>query len=179
MSLFGKQDEQGSPAPPHGRGQSGYGVADLIGLLKVIPIDHHPELVVQVIKTTLESVGVKSSFVIEDALAQENRMRDAIEMLERQIAVLMQEIHDRQEQIAQFDVALRDVIGAKNLLASAESSAAALSEIDLNHAQFVEGSGAGALDGVGPDETGTARSLPPPLPPPRRSGQLQSPAQGR
>jgi len=154
----------------------------LIGLLKAIPVDDHPQLVVQVIKTTLESVGVKSSAVIEDALAQENRMCDAIEMLEGQVVVLMQEIQDRQEQIAQLDVALRETICAKNLLASTEASDAELSGIDLNQAQLAEGSDAGALDGVGPDEAGTARSLPPPLPPPRRrvdSGQTQLPAQGR
>jgi hypothetical protein len=163
-------------------GQGGYGIADLIRLLKIIPTDHHPQLVVQVIKTTLESVGVKSSFVIEDALAQENGIRDAIEMLESQIVVLRQEIQARQEQIAQFDVALRETIGARNLLASAETSSDAPSEIDLNQAQLVEGSDAGAFHGVGPDPTATARSLPPPLPPPRRktrSGQLLEPAQGR
>ena len=68
MSLFGKPVEHVSPgAPCDVNGEGGYGIGDLIRLLKAIPIDHHPELVVQVIKTTLESVGVKSSAVIEDA----------------------------------------------------------------------------------------------------------------
>ena len=80
MFLFGKQDEQRSSAPSDAAGHGGYGIADLIRLLKVIPTDHHPQLVVQVIKTTLESVGVKSSAVIEDAIIRENAMRDAIEM---------------------------------------------------------------------------------------------------
>jgi hypothetical protein len=174
MSLFGKQDEQ--PSPSHVTGQGGYGIADLIRLLKVIPTDHHPQLVVQVIKTTLESVGVMSSAVIEDAFVQENGIRDAIEMLESQIVVLRQEIQARQEQIVQLDVALRETIGAKNLLVDAETPSGAPSEIDLNQAQFIEASDAGALHGVGPDETGSARSLPPPLPPPRRktgSGPVQ------
>jgi hypothetical protein len=170
MFLFGKQDEQRSSAPSDAAGHGGYGIADLIRLLKVIPTDHHPQLVVQVIKTTLESVGVKSSAVIEDATIRENGMRDAIEMLGSQIVALRQEIHDRQEQMAQLDIALRETIGAKNLLVSAEMASDAPPEIDLNQAQFVE------------DSDFEARSLPPPLPPPRRkidTGQLHQSAQGR
>src|SRR5689334_11564121 len=121
MSLFGKTIEHSSPtAPSPIAGQGGYGVADLIRLLKTIPIDHHPQLVVQVIKTTLESVGVQSAAVIEDALVQENGIRDAVEMLEQQIVVLTQEIDARRVQIAQLNVALRETIDARHRLASAE-----------------------------------------------------------
>jgi hypothetical protein len=156
MSLFGKQDER---PPSHVAGEGTYGIGDLIRLLKIIPTtDHHSQLIVQVIKTTLESVGVKSSFVIDDALAQEKEIRDAMEMLESQIVVLGQEIDARRDQIAQLDFALRETIGAKNLLASAEIPPEALPEIDLTQARLVETSDPALLD----------RSLPPPLPPPRR-----------
>src|SRR5215510_3481334 len=107
MSLFAKQLEPVSPAALSDGGGN-YGVGDLIRLLKSLPIDHHPELVVQVIKTTLESVGVRSSAVVEDALARENGMREAIEMLESQIVVLAQEIEARQFQIAELQVDLRE-----------------------------------------------------------------------
>jgi hypothetical protein len=163
--FFGKQDES-SVAPSHATAPGGYGITELIRLLKIIPIDHDAQLVVQVIKTTLESVGVKSSFVIEDAIAQEKGIRDAMDMLENQIVVLRQEILAREEQIAQLDVALRETVGAKNLLANAETPPDVSSEIDLNQAQLVE-----------PPEPVV---LPPPLPPPRRKGtSSMQPAQGR
>ncbi len=162
MSLFGKLVEPALPTAPSEQNRHGaYGVGDLIRLLKSIPIDHHPELVVQVIKTTLESVGVQSSAVIEDALAQENGMRDAIEMLESQIVVLSQEVEARQHQIAQLQVEMRETMHARSLLSNAELPAESVPLIDL---------------GGGVDHE--PRSLPPPLPPPRRkaaSGRSQEP----
>ena len=169
MSLFGNQIEPPSPIePPHVNGQGAYGIGDLIRLLKNIPIDHHPELVVQVIKTTLESVGVRSSDVVEDALVQENRMRDALEMLETQIGVLAQEIEARQTQIHQLHVTLQETMAARSLLANAEPPSAAVPSIDLNLPELAEPSEPGA---IGTDEEPAApkvRSLPPPLPPRRR-----------
>jgi hypothetical protein len=159
MSIFGKPVEHASP-PSGGNDQSAYGIGDLIRLLKSIPIDHHPELVVQVIKTTLESVGVSSSAVVEDALIRENGMREAVEMLESQIVVLMQEIEARRFQIAQLQVELRETMHARNLLASADGPTEAVPAIDLNLPQL-EPSEVVAADGE-------PRSLPPPLPPPRR-----------
>ena len=163
MSLFGKQDEH---SPSHATGQSAYGITDLIRLLKIIPItDQDSQLVVQVIKTTLESAGVKSSVVIDDAVAQEKGIRDAMEMLETQVVVLGQEIDARRDQIAQLEVALRETTCARDLLESAEVPPDAPSEP----------SDQGAVDRAGFDADGAAReprSLPPPLPPPHRNAAI-------
>src|SRR5262249_26324822 len=91
MSLFGKKIEA-TPAPPPvmppplppvhappadaAPQRRGYGVADLIMLMKTIPTDRHPELVVRVVKSTLESVGVRPTDIIEDALRHEGVVRD-------------------------------------------------------------------------------------------------------
>jgi len=132
-------------------GESAYGITDLIRLLKTVPItEQDSQLVVQVIKMTLESAGVKSSLVIDDALAQEKGIRDAMDMLETQLVVLGKEIDARRDQIAQLEVALRETIGARNLLAGAEMPPDALSEIDPDEDRLVE------------------PTLPPPLPPPHR-----------
>ena len=181
MSLFGKQVEHVS-APSHVAGHGAYGIGDLIRLLKTIPIDHHPQLVVQVIKTTLESVGVKSAAVIEDAIAQEHGIRDALEMLESQILVLRQEIEARQDQIAQLHVALRETADARSLLASAEAPSDALPAIDLNTPDVLETSEPDALErAVLEDERAEQRprTLPPPLPPPRYKSQSQETTQDR
>ncbi len=171
MSLFGKQDE---PSRSHATGESAYGITDLIRLLKIIPITHQDSrLVVQVIKTTLESAGVKTSLVIDDALAQEKGIRDAMEMLEAQVVVLGQEIDARRDQIAQLEVALRETIGARDLLASSEAPPDGPSEIDLNQDQLVERSDPAAVERAGFDADGVPRgSLPPPLPPPHRKAAI-------
>src|SRR5262245_32293283 len=98
MSLFGKKIEPTpmppavmpsplptSQAPDAPQAKRGYGVADLITLMKTIPTDRHPELVVRVVRSTLESVGVRPNDIIEDALRHEGVVRDRIAALEGEI----------------------------------------------------------------------------------------------
>src|SRR5260221_3395063 len=114
MSLFGRKAE---PVPaiqpsmqndePPGRAPAStrsYSVADLIRLLKTIPVDQHPDLVVRVVKTTLESVGVHSSQVIEDAVRHEAVINERMVTLEGEIERLTAQIQSRREQIAQLNV---------------------------------------------------------------------------
>ena len=170
MSLFGKKPEppaavpavpavdQGEPAAPN----RPYGIMDLIRLMKTIPIDHHPDLVVRVIRTTLESVGVHSSAVVEDALRQENAIRDQIAKVEGDIEGLAREIQDRRAQIAQLEVDLAETIYAKERLQGAET--------------VMADSPAG--DAV--THVSKPRVLPPPVPPPHKnpSGKPPEPVTG-
>ena len=180
MSLFGKPVDHASPSAPSDVNYTAYGVGDLIRLLKSLPIDHHPELVVQVIKTTLESVGVRSTAVVEDALVRENGMREAIEMLESQIVVLTQEIEARQFQIAGLQVDLRETMHARGLLARAEAPSESAPLIDLNLPRLGEPIQEIAAEDTREDDPAREpRSLPPPLPPPRRkvaAGRSQDPS---
>jgi len=161
MSLFGKKVEPPPmqlpvmpPLPPvHAPGpeaapqKRGYGVADLILLMKTIPTDRHPELVVRVVKSTLESVGVRPNDIIEDALRHEGVVRDRIAALEGEIGGLEQEIERRRGLIAELQTNISDLIYARERWQGAESG---------RH--------------VAPEEEGAsapkAHSLPPPLPPP-------------
>jgi len=168
MSLFGKRPEppptpqphvtNDDPAAPNRR----YGVIDLIRLMKTIPIDHHPDLVVRVIKTTLESVGVHSSAVVEDALREEDAIRDRIAKLEGDIDGLTREIQDRRDQIKQLHVDLSETIYAKERLQSTES--------------VILASTAGQVAA----QVSKPRTLPPPVPPPHRtpSGKPPEPVPG-
>jgi hypothetical protein len=135
------------PAPP----KRGYGVADLISLMKTIPTDRHPELVVRVVKSTLESVGVRPNDIIEDALRHEGVVRDRIGALEGEIAGLEQEIERRRELIADLQTNIADLIYARERWQAAESGRLAASD----------------GDGVSP---GKPHTLPPPLPPPFPKG---------
>jgi len=162
MSLFGKKMEP-TPMPPpvmpppqppaHGPSaeaatqKRGYGVADLILLMKTIPTDRHPELVVRVVKSTLESVGVRPNDIIEDALRHEGVVRDRISALEGEIDGLEQEIERRRGLIAELQTNISDLVYARERWEGAESA---------RHAAH--------------DEEGSSapkpHSLPPPLPPP-------------
>jgi hypothetical protein len=79
-------------------------------------------------------------------------MREAVEMLESQIVVLIQETEARRYQIAQLQVELRETMQARSLLANAEAPSEPGPLIDLSQPQLE------ASEVV----------LPPPLPPPRR-----------
>jgi hypothetical protein len=164
--LFGKKPEphptMQPQTPSDDRAAPGrpYGVAELIRLLKTIPVDQHPDLVVRVVKTTLESVGVHSSHVIEDALAHESAINDRIAILEGEIDGLSVEIQARKEQIAQLRIELSETTYAKERLQGAEG---------VIH-------GPSGDPGVHPPKP---RSLPPPLPPPlHKSGKPPEPATG-
>ena len=51
-----------------------YGIEQAITLMRALPVDQNPELVVAVIKSTLESLKVKVSDIIADADAQDRRI---------------------------------------------------------------------------------------------------------
>ena len=64
MSIFGKKWE----GEHSGTGR--HGIGDVIRLLRSLPVDQHPELVVQVIRTTLEALEVVHvSDLVQDAVS--------------------------------------------------------------------------------------------------------------
>ena len=69
-----------------------YGIGDVIRLLRTLPVDQHAELVVRVIRTTLESVNVHVSDLVEDASKQQQKLGDRITTLQAQIQDLSKQI---------------------------------------------------------------------------------------
>jgi hypothetical protein len=156
MSLFGKKADAPPTVPPplaqqprpptdepraHGRS---YGVADLIQLMKSIPIDHQPDLVVQVVKSTLKSVGVHVPDIIEDAMRHEGQLKDRIAGVEGEIQALSEEIDRRKELIVQLQADMADLTYAKERWQDATSTASS----------------------PPPEPHAKSHVLPPPLPPP-------------
>jgi len=137
MALFGKKLDVPPtmpplPAPPAQKPQTrapelptpgrSFGVSDLILLMKTIPIDHHPDLVVQVVKSTLESVGVHVSDIIDDALRHEGAMRDRVSGVESEIDGFMREIESRRELIAQIEEDIAHLVQARQTREGAAKS---------------------------------------------------------
>jgi hypothetical protein len=170
MAIFGKKPEPTPPAiqpplpspaitPPQPRATSAepaphrpYGVAELITLMKAIPIDHHPDLVLQVVKSTLESVGVRIADIMEDATRHESQVKDRISSLEGEIDGLVQQIDRRRDLITQLRGDVTELTYAKDRWQNAQSAGAI--QITTDSAPSLP----------------RASSLPPPVPPPFPKG---------
>jgi len=160
MSLFGKKQELPSftpiarPSSEAASSASGrhYGVAELILLMKSISLDEHPDLVVRVIRTTLESLGVQTSEVLDDASKQQTAIQQQIVAIEGEIEGLTKEIQLRREKINQLQIDLAETTYARERLLSAARVTPAVTPSDP------------------PSPAPKPRSLPPPLPPSLKAG---------
>lgn len=79
-----------------------FGVENAIALLKKLPLDDEPELVLRVVRKTLTSIGVSIDEVVRSAKRREDELGDsvgverrAIEELEREIAARKKTIDER------------------------------------------------------------------------------------
>ena len=72
-----------------------YGIEQAIQLMRALPIDQNPALVVAVIKTTLESLKVKVSDIISDAARKQKDLEERVSNLKRAIADFEKEIETR------------------------------------------------------------------------------------
>jgi hypothetical protein len=149
MSIFGKKSEAET---------NGYGIADLIRLLRTLPVDQHAELVVRVIRTTLESVNVHASNLIQDALRHEQKFGERLSSLQTQIQDLTKQIDTHREEVRRLEADLAETTNAKERLLFAEQAAP-------------------LAGNVGPSVSPLAGMLPVPLPPPQKSSPPRSPDQ--
>src|SRR5690349_7917449 len=100
MSIFGKKGEASGPETSKApldpqRPRSGYGIDDAIRLMRTLPVDQNPDLVVHVIKNTLESVNVRLSDIVQEASSKQEVIRSRIGELQSEIQQLEQEVARR------------------------------------------------------------------------------------
>jgi hypothetical protein len=120
MSIFGKKWEG------EHSGACRHGIGDVIRLLRTLPVDQHPELVVQVIRSTLEALEVVHvSDLIQDAVKQEQKLNDRIAALRTQMQELSKQIDTHREETARLEADLAETTMAKERLVFAEQAAAA------------------------------------------------------
>jgi hypothetical protein len=153
MAIFGKREETAQPppvavanAPAPKAASHPYGIVDVIRLLRTLPVDQHGELVVRVIRTTLESVNVHVGDLVEDATRQQQKLGDRIAALQSQILDLSNQIDAHRMEVARLEGELKETSTAKER---------------LQHAEQVATRPATQAAVVGPGH------LPPPTPPPR------------
>lgn len=100
-----------------------YGIQNAIELMRGLPVDQaNVELVVAVIKGTLESLKVKVSDIIVDASARQRDLEGRVANLKQQIADFEKEIATRKEEIARLDADHAETTDVKGKLELAEKA---------------------------------------------------------
>jgi hypothetical protein len=90
------------PAAQPASATPAYGIQKAIELMRSLPSDNIP-LIVQVVRTTLESTNVDVASIIDDAKAKRARIVARIEGLRREISNFEEEIAARREEIVALD----------------------------------------------------------------------------
>jgi len=99
-----------------------YGINQAIELMRLLPVDQNPELVVQVIKGTLESMKVKVSEIIADADRKTKDLEERVGNLKRAIADFEKEIDTRKEEIGRLEADHKETTGVRARLELAEKA---------------------------------------------------------
>ena len=134
---------------------SNYGINDAIALMRTLPSEN-VELVVQVVKHTLESARIDIGSIIEDASGKQQRIENRVATLREAIADLEKEIATRRTEIAELEADHKETTLVKERLVLAEKLTRA-------------GAGSGPVTGPAED---AAPSAPAPA---ARSGRLSRP----
>jgi hypothetical protein len=150
------------PAPPAERvvtPKPRYGIDDAIKLMRTLPIDDNVDLVVRVIKRTLESLNVRVPEIVEDAGRRQEALSTAITEHETSILKLEREIETRRNEIAHLQDELAETSTVRERLELAE-------QLQLTPASPRVSATPTAPVVVKKPATTPARSVPP-VPPPK------------
>jgi hypothetical protein len=136
MSIFAKKldseqksdqkvtgDLSAGAAPVVGASRTGYGIGEAIQLLRGLPVDQNPDLVVRVVRATLASLNVHLSDIIEDASKKQKATQDRIAGEHTKVADLEKQLADHRKEIAMLEADLKETTTVKDRLLLAEKSA--------------------------------------------------------
>ena len=141
MSIFAKKQEweqkngaEGGGAPattstPSARG--GYGIAEAIQLLRGLPVDQNPDLVVRVVRATLASLSVHLSDIIEDANKKQKATQERIATQHAKVAELEKQLGEHRKEIAALEADLKETTTVKERLQMAEKSSGSPTPLPL------------------------------------------------
>ncbi len=97
-----------------------YGIEKAIELMRSLP-QENVELVVQVVKFSLESVGIKLPTIIEDAIRRQKDITGRIGVLKGEIADLEGEIKQRRDEIDRLEADHKETTMVRDRLELAEN----------------------------------------------------------
>lgn len=112
-----RAEKRRQPEPDFG---SDYGIDKAIQLMRTLPSDN-VELVVQVVKHTLESTNVHIPEIITDAKRKQDDIQGRIKVLRDEIADFEREIETRREEISRLDADYKETSLVRERLELAEN----------------------------------------------------------
>jgi hypothetical protein len=112
-----------APAPPPEPEAPDYGINRAIELMRLLPSDNI-ELVVKVVKTTLDSVNVKIATIIKDGTRKQQDIEGRITVLKKEIVDLEAEIATRKKEISALEADHKETTTVKERLILAEKMSA-------------------------------------------------------
>jgi|GEM_PF-1387737 len=99
-----------------------YGIDDAIRLMRTLPVDQNVDLVVRVVKNTLESLHVRVTDILADAGKRQDLLRENISDLETAITHFQREIEERRQEIARLQDELAETTSVRERLQLAEAT---------------------------------------------------------
>src|SRR5690349_23212553 len=99
-----------------------YGINKAIELMRALPSEN-VELVVRVVKTTLESTNIKVASIIKDATRKQGELEGRVGVLKKEIAELEAEITTRRREISTLEADHKETTMVKDRLQLAEKLA--------------------------------------------------------
>jgi hypothetical protein len=85
-------------------------------LMRQLPTDKNVDLVVTVLKTTLESLHIRVVDIIADATRRQHDLEGRVSQLKSEIAALQQEVGKREEEITRLEAAHAETTKVKEHL---------------------------------------------------------------
>ena len=109
-------------APPMDVDHPDYGINKAIELMRALPSEN-VELVVRVVKTTLESTNIKVASIIKDAARKQGELEGRVGVLKKEIGELEAEISTRRKEITSLEADHKETTMVKERLQLAEKLA--------------------------------------------------------
>jgi hypothetical protein len=103
MSLFSSKkspNEHASEGEQEMLPRSKYGIDDTLRLMRTLPVEQHPDLVVLVVKNTLASMNVSLKSILGDATTKRDAGIKRIAELKGNIAELEEQIRAKKQEVA-------------------------------------------------------------------------------
>jgi hypothetical protein len=100
-----------------------YGIGEAIQLLRGLPVDQNPELIVRVVRATLASLNVRLGDIIEDAARKQKATQERIASEHAKVAELEKQLGEHRREIGSLEADLKETTTVKERLQMAEKAA--------------------------------------------------------
>ena len=153
--------------PPSSETNMRYGIDDAIKLMRTLPVEENENLVVRVMKTTLESLKVRIGDIVDDAMKRQDVLGNKFADYREQISSFEREIEARRHEINRLEEELGEVTRVKERLVAADN-------LSVTPNPPIGSSSAPGAHGHPAYRTGGGPPIPPPRKPelPKRPGSM-------